>query len=887
MDKINTNHQQTIISSAVRRGTSILALNCAHNRLIAAGQQNFQLFSIEQIDQTEQFRELYDFRNTSRPSAIPRYALQPKDVSWSPHDENCFATASSTCGHLYTWDINRLDIVNQMNLHSTIINRTQFHPKHPYMLLTASQDGSAKLTDCRINDNGRVVTTFRHMSKEGFRDIDINISNTDKFAAAISDQYSVPIWDIRQPAQPEFSVLTRDKVLCVAWNPHERSWLATGGTGGHDRTIRVWDAKGNDNRQDPLFTVYTFGQVTKFSWRPTCRYHIASFTRTSDQHIHVWDIRRAYLPHATFCHHRNDIGDFIWRSNSDNIISVDRDDCLIHAHLSSAIKSDQVTSLFSLDVTSKGSVHISIPNIDNDYVRSLYNERHIPSSTTSLQKFYSQETISTFLKWNKVIEGKSILGIYSNTLHDNSVQLFHQFARRWIFGNGDKSIKALVNICNINGDVADKLNRPDLKATWEVIKLLYDDSVKTKDHRHTSSKRSRSGTKSFHRSDSRGSHYQQTGRRPTNIDKQKNRLNEELNNNDKKEKLQDHRKPSNSKLMMIDDTDTYIVRDVLTDDIIFISPEDLANNDNVDDMPYGYNFDHELKRDSFSIPLLSDEMLQAINTDDDYNIFSTDRITRQFPEVMMIEDGVELESDDGCEDIDNNMQVSTYSINPDGSDEFLTIDDSYSLTIQNQPLNFDQIIGQTLWYYIENNELQVAVHLLLALYPQFTEYKRKELFNGAHLQWLVMYIELLQKMRLFVKAKQVTKHCIENEGIPLNYNTNEFDGSIILNAQTSTLKRVPSVNPLPTTSSSSNSKNLSSNSKDFICSICRIPCRVLFTFCGICFHGGHIDHITAWFKTHDECSHGCGHLCKDYHNQKYRTRITQRLISKPSSNTNK
>jgi len=47
------------------------------------------------------------------------------------------------------------------------------------------------------------------------------------------------IWDIRQPIQPEFSVLTRDKVLSIAWNPHERSWLATGGIGGHDRTIRV------------------------------------------------------------------------------------------------------------------------------------------------------------------------------------------------------------------------------------------------------------------------------------------------------------------------------------------------------------------------------------------------------------------------------------------------------------------------------------------------------------------------------------------------------------------------------------------------------------------------------------------------------------------------
>ena len=30
----------------------------------------------------------------------------------------------------------------------------------------------------------------------------------------------------------------------------------------------------------------------------------------------------------------------------------------------------------------------------------------------------------------------------------------------------------------------------------------------------------------------------------------------------------------------------------------------------------------------------------------------------------------------------------------------------------------------------------MAVHLLLALYPQLNEHKRIELFNGAHLQWL-------------------------------------------------------------------------------------------------------------------------------------------------------
>jgi hypothetical protein len=71
-------------------------------------------------------------------------------------------------------------------------------------------------------------------------------------------------------------------------------------------------------------------------------------------------------------------------------------------------------------------------------------------------------------------------------------------------------------------------------------------------------------------------------------------------------------------------------------------------------------------------------------------------------------------------------------------------------------------------------------------------------------------------MRLFVKAKQVTKHCLEIEGIPLNYNINEFDGSIILAAQTPILKRVPSTAYPPTAFTN---KYLQPFVKEFICSI--------------------------------------------------------------------
>jgi len=211
--------------------------------------------------------------------------------------------------------------------------------------------------------------------------------------------------------------------------------------------------------------------------------------------------------------------------------------------MSSAIKTDQFASLFSLNVTSKGPVYAAMPNIDNEYIRSLYSEKHIPVSFTSLKKFYSEEIMSTFLKWNEMIRGKSIVGIYSNSSVDNSVELFHQFARRWTFGNGDKSLEALVHICDINSFVAEQLKRPDLKATWQVIKMIYANYDGLQNYRVHSSRNTPSATKNRHINDSISGHrhhhhhnhhyhhYQQAGGKGTSNEMQQheNEFNEELN----------------------------------------------------------------------------------------------------------------------------------------------------------------------------------------------------------------------------------------------------------------------------------------------------------------------------------------------------------------------
>lgn len=64
------------------------------------------------------------------------------------------------------------------------------------------------------------------------------------------------------------------------------------------------------------------------------------------------------------------------------------------------------------------------------------------------------------------------------------------------------------------------------------------------------------------------------------------------------------------------------------------------------------------------------------------------------------------------------------------------------------------------------------------------------------------------------------KHCIEKEKIPLNYDSSEFDGALILAAQPPTSTRPPSsAPPPPPPPPSSANKNLPPLPKDFQCSI--------------------------------------------------------------------
>ena len=47
----------------------------------------------------------------------------------------------------------------------------------------------------------------------------------------------------------------------------------------------------------------------------------------------------------------------------------------------------------------------------------------------------------------------------------------------------------------------------------------------------------------------------------------------------------------------------------------------------------------------------------------------------------------------------------------------------------------------------------------------------------------------------------------------------------------------------------------------FECSVCCMAVRGACTWCPMCNHGGHADHMMAWFEEHQMCPTGCGCLC--------------------------
>lgn len=64
-------------------------------------------------------------------------------------------------------------------------------------------------------------------------------------------------------------------------------------------------------------------------WRPSRRHHIASSALVMDCNVNVWDIRRPYIPFASFDHHKDVATGVVWRGSPHVFLTTSRDGQLI------------------------------------------------------------------------------------------------------------------------------------------------------------------------------------------------------------------------------------------------------------------------------------------------------------------------------------------------------------------------------------------------------------------------------------------------------------------------------------------------------------------------------------------------------------------------------
>lgn len=244
-------------------------------------------------------------------------------ISWSHIDGNILAT-SATNGAVSIWDINKFGRNKQLNVyhdHDRTTHSVTFHQTDPTLLLSASQDSTLKLFDLR--EKSSCVSTFS--STESVRDVKFNPFNSNAFAS-VSENGTVQLFDIRRAEKfvQQFTAHS-GPIYCLDYHPTQH-WLATG---SRDKLIKVWNM--SSSKPSLEYTVHTIAVVGRVRWRPERKYHIASCSLVVDYSIYIWDVRRPFIPYASFNEHTNVTTDICFKGVPDCLLSTSKD-CTLYKH---------------------------------------------------------------------------------------------------------------------------------------------------------------------------------------------------------------------------------------------------------------------------------------------------------------------------------------------------------------------------------------------------------------------------------------------------------------------------------------------------------------------------------------------------------------------------
>ncbi|CAJ0942921.1 unnamed protein product, partial [Mesorhabditis belari] len=430
-----------------------------------------------------------------------RNLLSASHVAWSKTRDQCIGT-TSTNGAVTLWNAERGEIEYSFQAHKRTATVVRFHPTDVNLLISGSKDASVYLYDLREKNQ---VTCFSVGSFETIRDASFHkYPECSTLFVTADDSGMIRIWDIREPKKP-YLHFPAHQGYAASISLHSKAphLLATGG--GRDRFIKVWNWKSMlDENKDtrPMYTVETMAPIGRIYWRPGCEYQISSCAIVNDTSVHVWDVRRPFLPIYSFEEHIDSCTDMCWRNavEQNTFVSCGKDGRVVLHTMREAARPHDFANDCTVDVApdglyalgvSSGVVDAQMSDVIDWYKRDSNRRQNEPivkdlsehpfDASFELPASDKRAYLGPYLfknnnylphheggycPFSSLIPSEIRLGV-PELQSGQEIQKFFKCANGYRLGGA-----SITELCANNARVSERMGIPQVAQTWRLVEAL-------------------------------------------------------------------------------------------------------------------------------------------------------------------------------------------------------------------------------------------------------------------------------------------------------------------------------------------------------------------------------------------------------------------------------